>query len=321
MTATISLADLKSEFGTYIGTNQKDILQKLLQKTESMKFMTTVKSADLEYRASQAVIDSIVQGFQKKWTPKSTPTFTPRSIPQRRHKADMEFYPDEVFDSWLGFLTDESKNRKDWPITRYIIEQLMLTKIAEDRELKLIAVGNYEAPVAETAQATGLSMDGFITLLEDAFTAGTSNINFITLDALTVDNIFDQIEDFADGLSEVYQHVKMQVFLSRSWYTAYHRKRRDLHGQDTNYEGSRDIVEGTNLILTPLPSMAGKDVILATPKANFIRLINRNEGASRVEVESVDRLIKVYADWHESVGFGIEEAIFAYVPDEASASA
>jgi len=60
--------------------------------------------------------------------------------------------------------------------------------------------------------------------------------------------------------------------------------------------------------------MNGKDVIFTTPKENFIRLMNRNEGASNITIESVDRQIKVFADWYESVGFGIQEAVFAYVP-------
>jgi len=319
MSETITLTDLKSDFGTYIGTNMKDILRLLTQPTYSEKFMRTIASADLEYRASKAVIDDLVQGFQKGWTPKGTAAFTPIVIPQRRHKFDLEFYPDEVFESWLGFLTDETKDRKDWGISKYILQQLVIPKIMDNRELKLIAKGVYAPVVAGTAQAVGLSMDGFCTLLEAKKTAGDSNVNFISLSDLTEANIFDQIELFAKGIAELYQDMPMQVFLARAWYSAYHKKRRDLHGQDTNYDGSKDIIEGTNLTLTPLPSMNGKNIIFTTPKENFIRLINRNKGSSKISIENVDRLIKIYADWHESVGFGIEEAIFAYVPTEASA--
>lgn len=320
MSETISLADLKSAFGTYIGTNMKDILRLLTQPTYSEKFMTTIASADLEHRASKAVIDDLVQGFQKGWTPKGTAVFTPITIPQRRHKFDLEFYPDEVFESWLGFLTDETKDRKDWGISRYIIDQLVVPKVMDNRELMLIGKGVYAAVVAGTPQASGLSMDGFCTILEAKKAAGTSNINFISLADLTAANIFDEIEKFGAAIAELYQDKPMNVFLSRAWYAAYHKKRRDLHGQDTNYAGQKDLIEGTNLTLTPLPSMNGKDIIFTTPKENFIRLINRNKGASRINIESIDRMIKVFSDWHESVGFGIEEAIFAYVPTQASSS-
>lgn len=41
MAETISLAQLKAAFGTYVGTNQKDILRLLTQPTYSETFMTT----------------------------------------------------------------------------------------------------------------------------------------------------------------------------------------------------------------------------------------------------------------------------------------
>lgn len=314
MAATITVSEIVSSFGTYLGQNAKDILKLLTQPTESQKYMTTVATTELEWRAAKAVIDDVVQGFQKAWTPTGTAAFTPRTITQRRHKFDIAFYPDEVVDSWLGFLTDEKTDRKTWAITRYILEQLVLPKVLDNRELKLIGKGDYAAVVADTAQATGLSMDGFCTQLEDAKAAGTSNINFITLEALTASNIFAQVEEFAKNVDELYQSVSMNVFVSRGLYSAYHRRRRDLHGLDTNYAGSYDIIEGTNMKLVALPSMSGKDIIFATPKENFIRLINRNDGASNIAVENVDRQIKIYADWYEAVGFGIEEAVFASVP-------
>ena len=314
MAETISLQDLKTAFGTYIGTNQKDILRLLTQPTVSEKYMTTVASQDLVYRASKAVIDDLVQGFQKTWTPKGKAKFTPIEIPQRRHKIDLSFYPDEIMETWLGFLGDEASDRKVWPITRYIIEQLILPKVLDNRELKLIGTGTYAAPVDGTAQAVGLSMDGFCTILRAKHTAGNSNVNFIPLEPLTEENIFDQVEHFGKNVDALYIDLSMNVFLSRKWYAAYHRKRRDLHGMDTNYTGMKDVIEGTNLTLVPLPSMTAENIIFTTPKENFIRLINRNNGASNITVESIDRQIKVFADWYESVGFGIEEAVFANVP-------
>jgi len=314
MAATITVSEIVSAFGTYLGQNATQILKLLTQPTESQKYMTTMASKELEWRAAKAVIDDVVQGFQKAWTPKGTAAFTPRSIVQRRHKFDIAFYPDEIVDNWLGFMADEATDRKVWPITRYILEQLVLPKVLENRELKLIGKGDYTAITPDSAQATGLSMDGFCTQLEDAKTAGTSAINFITLPKLTAVNIFDEVEEFANKVDALYQNLSMNVFVSRGLYMAYHRRRRDLHGLDTNYNGMADIIEGTSMKLVPLPSMAGKDIIFATPKENFIRLINRNDGASNIAIENVDRQIKIYADWYEAVGFGIEEAVFASVP-------
>ena len=320
--ATINLADLKSEFGTYIGTNEQDILKLLTQPTETIKYMTSKFTRDLKWRAAKAYIDSIVQGFQKAWTPKGTAVFTPIEIEQRRHKFDVEFYPDEVFESWLGFLADESKSRAEWPISRYIIEQLIIPKVDEDRELKIIGIGEYASISEGVAQATGLSADGFVTILQNLKDGGTSNVNFINtdLETFTDTNIFEMIENFAKQVSYLYRNRQMRLFLNTYWYMAYHLRRRDLHGLDTNYNGMKDVVEGTNLILTPLPSMGQKNLIFATPKDNFIRVLNLNEGASNIFFETIDRKLKVWGDWHEAPGFAIEEAIFAHVPGAGSES-
>ena len=314
MAETISVDELKAAFGTYIGTNQKDILRLLTQPTYSETFMTTKQSQDLVYRASKAVISDLVQGFQEGWTPKGKAAFTPVEIMQRRHKIDLTFYPDEIMDSWLGFMGDESIDRKVWPISKYIIEQLIIPKVADNRELALIGKGTYIPPVEGTPQALGHSMDGFVTILKHKHTVGGSHINFINLAPLTVDNVFDELESFGDQVGDFYKDMAMNIFLSRKWFAAYHKKRRDLHGTDTNYDGMKTMLEGTNLTLTPLPSMAGEDMLFTTPKENFIRLMNRNNGASNISIESVDRQIKVFADWYESVGFGIEEAVFASIP-------
>jgi len=319
-TETINIQEIVSEFTQGVGKSENDIKRLLLQPTESTKHMTRIMQEE-PYRASKAVITDLVQGFQKGWTPKGKATFTPLTIPHRRHKIDLEFYPDEIVGSWLGFLAAENTKREVWPITRYIREKLIMDKVAQNRELKNYGIGVFEEVEDGVAQEVGKSMDGFCTTLEARKAAGTSLINFIDLDPLTTTNIYDQVEEFADGIAEIYQSIPMDVHLSKKWFRAYLRRRRDLHGGDTNYDGMTNfVIEGTNLTLSPLPSMAGKDILFCTPKENFIWLTKVNDGASALNIETSKRQIFIFADWHENVGFGIEEAIFAYVPDQASAS-
>lgn len=321
MAATINISEIVSEFQKFVGNNENDIRRLILQPTESNKYMTRIMQED-SFKAGKAVIEDLVQGFQKGWTAKGEATFTPREIVHRRHKIDLEFYPDEIVGSWLGFLASENVDRTVWPITRYIVEKLIMEKVAENRELKLYGIGNYASVSEGVAQATGLSMDGFCTQLEDAKVAGTSAFNFITLNELTTTSIFDEVESFVDQIDAVYQGKPMNIFMSQSWMRAYLRRRRDLHGGDANFDQFNNVkVDGTNMTLVGLPSMAGKDIIFTTPKENFIWLTKMNDGASDIKIETAQREIFVFADWHENVGFGIEEAVFASVPDAESASA
>ena len=321
MATTIEIAQLKSDFGTWLGTNENEILKLLTQPTASMAFMTTVKQND-DFRAAQATIASLVQGFQKAWTPKGTPTFTPLILTHKRHKFDVEIYPDEIYGSWLGFMADESKNRIEWPLVKYILYKLLLDQIAQDRELSLIGRGSYAAVVENTAQATGLSMDGFLTLLKAGHASGTSKINFNNaMTAITASNVITMIEKFADGITGPYKSIPMNVFCSPENYTFYCRKRRDVYGVNQDYtQFGHTGIDGTSLTLQPLPSMIGSDILFATPKSNFIRLLKLNDGASVPFIETSKRQVFLFADWYENVGFAMAEAVWAFVPDAGSAS-
>ncbi len=321
MAVTVKIDELISEFGTFIGQNESQILKDLLQTTYSMKYMRTVKQND-DFRAAKALIASIVQGFQKTFTPKGRPEFTPIVIGHRRHKFDVSFYPDEIVGSWLGFMDDETKDRKDWPLTKYILYKMLIEQVAADREMHLIGTGVYEDTVEGVAQETGKSMDGFLTILEKQAASGTSAMNFSTVNSVINSvNAFAEFELFADIVVGPYRNVPMNVFCSEDNFRHYVRKKRDLYGGNTDYEKfGNAVIDGTRLTITPLPSMNGSDIIFATPKENFIRLIKQNDGASRPFIESSKREVSIYADWHENVGFAIAEAVFAFVPSSESAS-
>jgi uncharacterized protein YciU (UPF0263 family) len=316
LAGTMTVTDLKSAFGTYVSKNDKKIFHLLTQPTVSQKYMSTIASAVTEYRSAKATIGNVVQGFTTTYNDKGAMEFTPRTIKNYRHKINVSITPDEVYESWVGWLVDNDKQPKDRDIIDYAIKELIMPKVLDDRENLLIGKGDYDSGNLDVA---GKSMNGFVTILEDAKTAGTSNINFISLDDITSTNVVTQIEAFADEIDLLYQSIKMNVFVDPSIYKMYKRRYRDLYGDHVNFDDN-NLIDYSNLNLVPLPSMSGTGVMFATPKENFIRLINRNEGATNFWTEQDGYTVKVYADWWEGVGFGIDEAVFAYIPEEASAS-
>lgn len=314
---TIDVDDLKSEFGTFISQTEKPVMLKLTQKTESMLEMTT-KVAITEWRASSAYINSVVQQFSSKWTPLGSSSFTPITIHNRRHKINVPITPDEINDSWLSHLYDESLTPAEMPITKWIIDYLILPKVEEDRELKLIATGKYTefgTPPAtgDSGQATGLSMDGFITQLVKYYEdKANNNINFISLGPVTSANVVDKMEQFVDSIDELYQAKKMNVFTSATRYKQYKRLYRDSFPTTKNDDNS-DTIDFSVQMLKPLPSMATVNHFFCTPKDNFIHLKHKNTGASKIWMQAEDYDVKVFAEWWEGVGFAFEEAVFAYI--------
>lgn len=318
---TIDVSEMHSEFGDFMSQFdiKLEVIKKLTQRTVSETYMTT-KMAVESWKASAALITSVVQQFVAKWTPLGQSTFTPLTIQNYRHKINVPITPNEIMDSWLGYLYDEGTTPDAMPITKYIIEQLIVPKVLEDRELRLIGKGSYQALGAVTegdpGQATGKSMNGFCTILKNEKASGTSAVSFINLATITDSNIVEQVNKFVDAIDDVYQDVPMNVHCSREFYRKYKRAYKKLWGGESGDPSfGQDMIDYSQNRLVPLPSMAGEDLIFATPKENFIRLQHKNAGASSITMQLNRYDVEVFAEWWEGVGFAIAEAVFAYVPE------
>lgn len=316
---TIDVSDLYTEFGTYISQTDKPILQSLTQKTESMNHMTT-KVAITEWRASAAYIDSVVQQFSHKWTPLGATAFTPMTIKNYRHKINVPITPDEINDSWLSHLYDEGLTPEQMPITKFIINNLILPKVEEDRELKLIARGKFTEfgsypDTGDAGQATGGSMDGFITQLVALYEdKANNNVNFISLGGISTSNIVDKMEQFVDTIDELYQTKRMKIHTAQSLYRMYKRSYREAYPLTKNEdESTANQIDFSSQLIVPLPSMAGFGHFFCTPQDNFVRLRHKNNAASKIYMQTQDYDVKVFAEWWEGVGFAFQEAIFAYI--------
>lgn len=313
---SIDVADLKTEFKTYLNQKDKPILKALTQKTESEKFMTS-KMAITEWRASRAVITSVVQQFSSKWTPLGQGKFTPLTIVNRRHKINVPITPDDINDSWISHLYDESLTPMQMPVVKYLINELVLPKVDEDMEMKLIGKGVYEElgekNTGDPGQATGLGMDGFLTILVKEYENPDTKVNFVKLGIVTDANIVDKTNTFVDSISELYQLKKMNVFNSLTRYKQYKRSYQDLYPTTKGTDKNNDVIDFSNNTLQVLPSMSGSTHIFTTPKENFISLRHKNLNASKLWMEGSDYDVKIFAEWWKAVGFAMAEALFAYI--------
>jgi len=329
---TVNVDELYEEFGTYLSqfNIRLDIIQKLTQRTESQLYMTT-KQAITEWRAATGLITSVVQQFVAKWTPLGSSKFTPVTIKNRHHKVNLPITPDDINDSWLSYLYDEGMTVDQMPVTRYIIEQMLRPKIEEDIELLMIATGEFEelSDVSEgdPGQATGKSMDGYITILKNKKAEGTTNVNFFTpSQEITDDSIVDVMEEYADWVEDeapLYAKKGMNIFIDPVLNRKHDRRYRELYPTTKNEDGARRGPDFSNLNFVPLEAMRGSGTFFSTPKENFIRLIHKNAagGETKLFLQVENYTVKVFAEFWLGVGFALEELVFAYVPDtDASGS-
>jgi len=311
----LTVADVVTEYGAYYekaSQNKNRILKMLLQPEITAGFMTAIKTDDTIFKLANGTVNDLVQPFQKAFTEKGTVTFKPMPVQLFHIKTDFTVYPDDIEATWLGFLASNDLPRKDWPLIRFLWEDYLLPKIKDNMELKEIYKGVYASPTPNVAGATGTSMDGLQKLIQDGVDAGT--INSIALDPFSSSNAFDQIEEFVDGIAELYQGVKMNIFCDPVIYKYYMRDKRSQGFYQKFSE--KDIDNGIDFTpqsMVSLPSMSGSGEIFATPKENLLWITKKDINKTRFELQGVDRQVKLLTDWWEGVGFGINEVVWTNI--------
>ncbi len=318
---TIDTQELRTEFGKYISDQKYEIIQLVFGSLTSTSYMTTKMSEKTEWRATQGLIDSVIQQFTPYWTPRGQTKFTPLTIVNRKHKINLPIKPAEIMEDVLGYLYDESLQPKDMPIVKYIIEKMLKPQVEEDRET-LLATGVYEDFNPEgglkdgiDGQAFGKSMDGYCTILKLEKEAGNNKITWL-LDGveITPENILEKIQIAVDNISSKFKKKSMCVHIDPDLYTMYKRAYQDKYKYTKNDDKDKDRIDFTKQILAPLDGMIGTKMFFITPKQNFIHLLSKNKGLNKIWMQGENYDVKVFGEWWEATGFAIAEAVFAYVP-------
>ena len=319
----ITTTSIVSEYGAYYidaGQNKNRLLSLLSQGRELEKFVTPIKSNDTIYRLGNAAFNSLVQPFQKAFTQKGGATIVPNEIRVFNLKIDDEFYPDEIKATWLGFLVGNQVDRKEWPLVKWLLEMYYKQQIDRDMELNEYYKGVYSAPGAGVAGADGTGMNGLQMQLQAGVDAGTIN-SITSIGALDASTIFDQVEAFTDEISEVYQGVEMNVFMSRYWYKKYMQDKRAQgfyqKTSDAQIDGGIDF---TPQSVKPLACMTGTNDIWCTPKANLLHVTPETLNKNNFKVEEAKRNVAIMADWWEGLGFGINQAVWTNIAATGSGS-
>ena len=319
---TIDTTELQKEFGKYVSSERMQIMKDLVGTTESIKYMSTIVTDKTEVRATQAAITSVLQQFVPKWTPKGKSTFTPLTIKNFKCKINVPITPSDIMEDVLGYLYDENLKPEDMPIVRYIIYQLIIPKLAEERE-RALAVGVFKESSAtedgdEASDALDC-MDGYVTQLKALKTAKNDKVTWL-LDGekLTDATLLAQIDKAVDQVKPLYRNKTMFIHADPDLVIQYSRAYREKYPWLKNQDGEKVKVDFTNFTFAPLEGMRGTKVFFITPKENFKHLMSRDPQRARIFIQALNYDVKVFAEWWEACGFWLAEAIFAYIPPEES---
>lgn len=306
----MNIADIITEFGAYFlshGQGQKDLTKILNWKADTDELFTRINTTDTIIRRGSSLMDRVLQPFQNKFTPTGAVNFTPHEIKLFKMKVDVSEFPDELEQSWLGFLASDSVDRKTWPFVKWWLTQIM-EREEEDYEVNEVFSGEFTAPGDGVAGAAGTAMDGIRFQINAAIDAST--ITPIVTGALEAGAVafVTQVEEFIKQIDYRYRRQAMTLAMSLDNETLYRQGMREKY--NVNYAQANNLVtvmDHNNITVKGYRSWGDSDKLLATPKANALLGVKREKNPM---VESDVRLVKLAYDYYKGVGFLIHELVF-----------
>lgn len=322
--STIETTELQKEFGKYVSSERLEILKGLMGTTESTKYMSTLVTDKTEVRAQQAAVDSVLQQFVPKWTPKGKSKFTPLTIKNYKCKINVPITPSDIMEDILGYLYDENLKPEDMPVVKYILYQLIFPKLDEEREIAL-AVGEFKETTAtqdgDDATDANDVMDGYVTQLNKLKKANNDKITWL-LDGekLEDETLLAQIDKAVSEVKPLYRKKTMFIHADPDLVIRYSKAYREKYPWLKNEDGEKIKVDFSRFTFAPLEGMRGTGAFFITPKENFKHLRSRDPQSAKVWMQGENYDVKIFAEWWEAVGFWLAEAIFAYLPPEETDS-
>lgn len=308
----IYAADVVSEWGAVYregGQAVQDIMNKLMQKSVTAGYFPTRVTNKTILEKVSAEFSRVLQRFQKGYTPTGSTTFEPLQIPLTKLKIDLQETPDDLEESWLGFLADNNLDRTKWPfITWYLANALL--QADKDLEAEIYA-GVQGSITPGTANTPGTTINGIkkqINVLNAA-----SKLNLITVGASPTDaqDYVDYVEEFVSGIDRLLRNELDYIFVSEDNRDLFRDGMRLKYNTQYLQVGDNNIttLRNNNIQLIGLPSMVGSSKIWTTPVWNRQMGFKKPENELVFKVENVDRTVKAYTDYYKGFGFWIGEYV------------
>lgn len=282
------------------------IKRALIQKSETLeKYAIHKRITDDIYEMANDEFQPVLQPFRVPFEPMGGVKFYPNPIKMQRVKVDLKLTPDQITESWLGFLEGKGVDRSQWPIVRYMIEVYLKTQIDYDREMNAVYFGERQS----NGTSPSTCMDG----IRKHLIAGASAdypINVIKgIGTLSAESVLDQVEAFSKKIAPIYQNQPIVICVSQEFQRAFLENKRAAGYYWLN--GPEDInnrVDFTKQVVMGLPCMAGSKDMFAFTTGNLLWLTRKDK--FNFDVQKEDRYVKILGDWREGIGFGVNKMVW-----------
>lgn len=334
----MTIQELIDQYGAYYlgeagAQNRQRLYARLYQRTVTSAFFRMLPSSGTVFRFSLALLQSVIQSFQKAWTPKSNLSIDPKSVQLFQFKIDIEEIPAELEATWAGFLTqwaleNDSNMRlavETWPFVRWYIEEHLLASRDNDIELNEIFWGQYVAPTPGTPGNDGETMDGIRKLLLSRRDIVNPAVTVIPTGALETDpaDFVAQMEKYISDIRQAnpkLANTQLDIFTTTGREELYRTGFRKLYARDNDIKDPAKFGEiiDKNARIHGLPSMnsnpknpgQSSDLIWCTFGLNRIMPQRFNADQVMVTKGNNPRALQIFTDWWMAVDFVHDDLVF-----------
>lgn len=315
----LTVAEIVAQFGAHYineGQNLSNVNKLLYAKDKTLGMFRTIPTDNTFYKTSTAIVEEVLQAFQKAFTAKGSAEFKPHSFAVEHQKIDLEVFPDDIVESYLGFMaSDDTLNRAEWPIIRYLIEVHILDARNRDIEKKAAFGGVYVEPTPNVAGAASEALTGIKKRIVDLNATGRTNMKQGALEfgvpSQDPGDFCEQVENWVESMDEELRDEIGEICMSTTLAARYARGKRAKYGKDVNFvEGGKYAIEDYPTIgVVGLSNHKGSNLIWATPANNRIKVVKKPNLAEVFKVEEAKRAVAIMSDWWMSIHFAVPELL------------
>lgn len=314
----IDNADVITEHGRVYragGQGVQDITTKFFTPLTSETHWKVIPTEKTLIDKEHASIDRVLQRFQQTFTPISTTTLKPDKCKLGHLKVDLKEYPDTIEDDWNGFLASDDHNRKDWPFTKFWLQELVMKQELDDYIKNEFYKGEEGTVTAGTATAAGRSINGLRWQLNNRTGVNSIAMGAIPTGASADEDFYKYVIDWFAQIPRDHRRLMDKVFMAEDLRDMFRRGARKAN--NVNYaqvpESEIDRIPDSTCRVVGLDSMTGDEKIFCMPAQFRMSYIKKPKNPNFFKLEESERAVKVMTDYYRQPWFWFAE--YAYQND------
>ncbi len=211
---TTSAEDLQG----YVRTYNWDFLSRFFYGFFSAAFLTPYSDVAGKLTMTEMIIGDLIKRHAKTFDPVlGAVTFKPRELVVENAKIDLQIYPQEYYNSYLGAARKPGFNHDENPFEKFIMDKVFMKK-DEEKEVAIWQGVKTGAPAA--GDAFGIMFDGYLKMITDGLVAG--DITAVATGAPALNTMVTQTESVYKGLPPALRTELVYVYMSVANSDLYH---------------------------------------------------------------------------------------------------